>query len=77
MKDVKFYWWKCVDLIGFFKELGFSERAIKDAGVVTKRIEFYPEELLLRVKETREGVESSHGGGHNFTHTCPPECNGD
>ena len=69
----KYYWWHGCDLRPFFAE-------VMAAGADNVRIEFHPDEGLLYVRPNpkRESAAtgpvalSSHG--HNFVHTCPPDC---
>ena len=64
----KYYWWKRSDLQAFLDE---ALAAQPDA-----RLEFHPADGLLYVKPPKGDVTAeSHSSGHNFVHTCPPDCN--
>ena len=69
MAERKMLWWNGEDLLPFFEE-------VANAGAENVRIEYHFKDENLYVVPLKEPPPEH--AGHNFNHTCPPDCpNGD
>jgi len=67
-QELEKLWWKISDL----KNSGLFDE-IEDLGDNDGRLEYhFDDELLYIISE--DGVVAESHNGHNFTHTCPPDC---